>query len=161
VAPGLSEALETWTSFYANHAAVRTAVTFTHIAGLVGGGGCAIMADRLTLAVVPKGPVEQADHLLLLRSTHRVVIAGLVALVVSGVLMLAADADTFIHSKIFWVKIALFALLLANGALLVRAERGADEDRARAWSLLGYLTVASLVLWTLITVLGAALPNIG
>ena len=45
----LARSVEWWTAVYSNHAVLRTAVTFAHVGGLVGGGGCAIAADRATL----------------------------------------------------------------------------------------------------------------
>ena len=51
----------------------------------------------------------------------RVVVAGLTLIVISGLLMLAADLDTFLHSRVFWIKMTLIVLLLINGALLTAA----------------------------------------
>ena len=55
-----------------------------------------------------------------IRRAHRVVLGGLVLLLVSGVLLPGADVDTSIASRIFWLKMALIAALLVNGAVLVR-----------------------------------------
>jgi hypothetical protein len=46
----LNQRLESWTSLCANHAALRTAVDFAHIGGLVTGGGCAITTDLATIS---------------------------------------------------------------------------------------------------------------
>ena len=62
---------------------------------------------------------------------------------------------------VFWLKMGLMVLLLLNGALLLRGERQVTAGRARAWARLHYAAVASLVLWFLTTLAGAALPNIG
>ena len=43
----LSQVIESWVSLYANHAALRTAVEFLHIGGLVVGGGCSMLATDL------------------------------------------------------------------------------------------------------------------
>jgi len=69
--------------------------------------------------------------------------------------------DTFISSRIFWMKMGLMVALLANGVLLVRSERDATHAEAQAWTRLHFIATVSLILWFLITLAGAALPNIG
>ena len=76
-------------------------------------------------------------------------------------LLLGADFDTYVASRIFWLKMALIAALLINGALLVRAGRRVDALETSDWVRLRRASVASLALWFLTTLLGAALPNIG
>src|SRR5215813_6594926 len=93
--------LENWTSFYANHAVARTLIGFFHIGGLVIAGGCAISADRMTLRAARKGALERAAQLEALRSTHRIVLISLAAVTLSGLLLFAADIETFLHSVFF------------------------------------------------------------
>ena len=157
----LNNLLESWSSIYANHAALRTAIEFIHIGGLVAGGGCAITADLATISVVREGPAARTTHLVLLKRTHRLVVFGLAALAVSGVLMFAVDVPTFLYSKIFWLKMTLMVLLLANGGLVLRGERHVKNGEPGAWARLHFTAAASLVLWFLTTLAGAALPNIG
>src|SRR5262245_32251813 len=153
--------IETWNSVYANHAAVRTTIEFAHIAGLIVGGGCAITADLATLTAAREGSITRLTELQLLKRTHRVVIIGLVAVFVSGFLLLAADVDTYLHSRVFWVKMLLVAVLLANGALLVRGEKHVVHGDGRSWTRLHHTAVASLTLWLVTTLVGAMLPNLG
>lgn len=153
--------IESWSSLYANHAALRTAIEFTHIGGLVVGGGCAIAADLATLTAAREGVAARATELQLLTRTHRLVLVGLVALFASGAVLLAADLETYWYSRIFWLKMGLIVLLLVNGALLLRGERQARGGDARAWTRLHHTATASLLLWFLTTLAGAALPNIG
>jgi hypothetical protein len=157
----LSHLLESWTSLYANHAALRTAIEFTHIGGLVAGGGCAITADLATITAAREIAATPTTLLQLLKRTHRLVVLGLVALVISGLLLFAADVETFLYSRIFWLKMGLMGMLLINGALMLRGERHVKRGEPRAWARLHYAAVASLVLWFLTTLAGAALPNIG
>jgi hypothetical protein len=157
----LTHQLEWWNALYSNHAALRTAVEFAHIGGLVAGGGCAIAADLAIVTAIRDGSALQATELHLLNRTHRLVILGLVALSISGVLLFAADVETYLYSRIFWLKMGLMALLLVNGALLLSGERRVSRGEPRAWSRLHYTAIASLLLWTLTTLAGAALPNIG
>jgi hypothetical protein len=157
----LTNTLETWASLYANHSAIRTMIGFMHIGGLVGGGGCAIAADRITLMNANQKPSVRMMQLESLRNSHRVVILGLILVMLSGVLLFAADVDTFIYSKLFWVKMALIAMLLVNGSLLVRVEHRAERGEERAWKRLVVASTASILLWFLTTLAGAALLNNG
>jgi hypothetical protein len=92
---------------------------------------------------------------------HRPVLLGLTIVMASGLLMLAADLQTFLTSPVFWVKMALVAALLANGLGLTRAgqrlEREPDSEsgwlRLRRWSL------SSLALWFAVTLVGTFLTN--
>jgi uncharacterized membrane protein len=157
----LGHLLEAWTSLYANHPALRTGIEFMHIGGLVAGGGCAITADLATITAASQVSAARTPQLLMLKRTHGIVIFGLSALSVSGVLLFAADVETFLYSRVFWLKMGLMVLLLINGGLLLVGERQVMRDEARAWARLQYTAMASLVLWLLTTLAGAALPNIG
>ncbi len=157
----MGQLLQFWNGFYANHAAMRTAVEFLHIAGLMLAGGCAISADLALLRADRHGAAMRGAQLDTLRVTHRLVRIGLVALTISGVLLFAADVDTFLWSKIFWLKMGLLALLLTNGALMQRGERQALRDAPGAWPRLRRTAIVSLLLWFVTTLAGAALPNIG
>ena len=157
----LKDLLDTWSSLYSNHAVLRTSLEFLHVGGLVAGGGCAVAADRMTLMASRDDAGGRTLRLTLLKGIHRVVLAGLAVVIVSGVLMFGADVDTFLTSTVFWMKMGLLTLLMANGAVLVRAERQAERGDQTAWTRLTYTATASLALWFLTTLAGAALPNIG
>jgi uncharacterized membrane protein len=150
-----------WGSFFANHSLVRTIVSFAHVGGLVAAGGAAVAIDRELLAVMRLDDVARQRLLRTLHSTHRLVVAGLVFVTISGILLFAADVDTYLYSRVFWIKMALLALLTVNGLVLVAAKRRAEEGRAAAWSTLRATAIASMALWFLVTLGGAALPNIG
>jgi hypothetical protein len=156
-----SHLLESWASLYANHAALRTSIEFLHLGGLVAGGGCAITADLATITAARDASATRATQLHLLKRTHHIVVAGLVALTSSGLLLFTADVETFWYSRIFWIKMCLMALLVLNGALLMLGERRLTRGDVRAWARLHHTAVVSLVLWFLTTLAGAALPNIG
>jgi hypothetical protein len=153
--------IDTWNAAYANHASLRTLIEFAHIAGLVAGGGCALAADLATVRAAGLDPAERGAELRFLKRMHPVVVWGLVAVLVSGVLLLAADVDTYLYSRIFWLKMALVAALLVNGALLWRGERRVANGDVSGWTTLHYTAVASLLLWLVTTLAGAALPNLG
>ena len=153
--------LESWSSLYSNHSALRTAVEFVHIGGLMVGGGCAVSADIATLAAARREPAGRRGLHQRGSRTHRLVLVGLIALFASGFLLLAADVDTYWYSRVFWIKMAMIAVLLGNGARLVAGERQVDRGDDQAWPRLARSAAASLALWLLTTLAGAALPNIG
>lgn len=146
-----------WAQVYSNHAALRIGVTFCHFAGLMAGGGLAVAADRATLRLVAASEIARVTHLQELHAIHRVVIGGLVLMVTSGVLMAAADLDAVTVSVVFWTKMALVALLIANGIAMQRAEHAATSSPDVAWPRLHRAAIVSLVLWFLIVLAGTIL----
>lgn len=152
--------MHAWESLYSNSAVLRTVVGFVHIAGLVIGGGCAIVADRATILAYRRGASSRATELDAIRGAHRIVLAGLVAVAISGALLLGADLQTYLHSRIFWLKMGLVGLLLINGGALKNLAQRASVDDGR-WRRLAYASGISLSLWLLTTLAGAALPNVG
>lgn len=144
--------LDSWSALYSNHASLRTAIEFAHVGGILAGGGSAFAAD---LAILRGGDPR------LLKHTHLLVIVGLVALFISGLLLFAADVDTYLYSRVYWIKMALIVGLLLNGTMLWRAERRAAAGHGGSWTVLRYTAILSLILWFATTLAGAALPNIG
>ena len=112
---------DSWASIYSNSAFIRSGIAFAHVGGLVGGGGCAIAADRRTLRAYRGDAARLADEVEHLHGVHRVVLIGLAAVIVSGVLLMFADLDAYLASTAFWVKMALVAALFFNGGILVRS----------------------------------------
>ena len=134
---------------------------FAHIGGLVTAAGAAMTADRGILRAMRLDARGRATQLDAVESTHRVVLTGLVFVAISGPLLFASDVDAFLYSRLFWTKMTLVALLIVNGAVLTAAERRAASGNADAWPTLQLTAIASIVLWSLITLCGTALPNIG
>ena len=157
----LDNLIDTWASIYANGPLLRTAVVFLHIGGLVVGGGLAVAADRTTLLARRQDEATRAARLASLAGIHRLVVLALTAVIVSGVLMFGADVETYVASILFWLKMGLTLLLIINGGLLLRTERRVNLGDATAWPRLSFAAGASLTLWMLITLVGAALPNLG
>jgi hypothetical protein len=157
----LNNLLSTWASFYANHAALRTGIEFLHVGGLAGGGGCAIAADLATFVIVHDGSPVQTAQLDLLSRAHRIVTLGLAALFVSGLLLFAADVETFLYSRIFWLKMGLIVALLINGAALRHSDRRVQRGEVRLPTRIRRTAMVSLVLWFLTTLAGVALLNGG
>ena len=113
------------------------------------------------LAAIKRGEAERRSLLTSVRNTHAVVLVGLVAVMGSGALLLAADVDTYLTSRLFWTKMALVVLLMINGLILTRAERRASAGDHVSWGTLRWTAVASLALWFLTTLTGTGLLNMG
>jgi hypothetical protein len=150
----LASAVEWWATLYDRHHAVSVTVRYLHLVGLVTGGGTALAADRQVLMALRAGPARRAEVLAGLHASHRVVVPALVLMVATGALMTAADTATFFASRLYWSKLGLVALLLANGLGLLAAERALEHGRARSWRGLGIVSGASLALWLAILLAG-------
>jgi uncharacterized membrane protein len=157
----LRDLTTTWGSFYSNHAAVRTLIAFAHVGGLVTAGGASMTADREILAAYKRRARSRSVVLHTAPKAHGLVLAGLTVVVASGVLLFGADLDTYLTSRLFWIKMALIVALMINGAVLTRAERLASTNPDHSWETLQWTAIASLGLWFLTTLIGTALPNIG
>jgi uncharacterized membrane protein len=157
----MTELLQTWASFYANHAAIRTLVAFVHVGTLISGGGLAVAADRAMLIAGRDDDWARRSLLETLTGTHRLVVGSLVLVAISGFLLFASDFETFLYSRFFWIKMGLVILLMVNGVALWRAERRALSGDHAAWTTLRFTAIASITLWFLTTLGGVALPNIG
>ena len=144
----VSGALTWWSGLYTDHHAVSVTVRFLHLAGLLLGGGTALAADRQLLAAARGGVAPRESALALARSAHRIVVPALAVMALTGVLMAAADLETFLHSRLFWIKMVVVGLLLTNGGLLVLAERAAVGGNIdRVWTRLRVASAASVALW--------------
>jgi hypothetical protein len=142
-----SAALTWWSAMYSDHQAVSVAVRFLHLAGLVLGGGTALAADRHLLAAARSDAGARTAALALAGASHRIVVPALALMALTGVLMAAADLETFLNSRLFWIKMSIVGLLLLNGALLVFSERAARVSSDQAWVRLRVVSAVSLVLW--------------
>lgn len=153
-----------WSVLYSRSIPIQTAVTYVHFAGLLVAGGFALATDRLTLRMSRADPGVRQLHLAELRAVHRPVLMALVFTGLSGVLMLAADLDTFATSAVFWVKLGLIGVLLVNGYAMNRTERSLRAGTPTSeggWRRLRRTSIASMALWLTILLLGTILPNVG
>jgi hypothetical protein len=151
---------DTWSSIYSTSPAIKSALAFSHIGGLIAGGGAAIAADRTTLLAMRRGQDALDRELEHLHHVHLFVIAGLALVIVSGVLLTFADLDAYLSSPVFWIKMALVVVLMANGALVMRGGRRTHAGDPSGPRLLRLGAIASLALWFGTTLFGAILPNV-
>jgi hypothetical protein len=143
----LVDIVRPWADFYADSIPASVSVTFLHFSGLLVAGGSAVAVDRETL-LVPRLDAEGREQGLdVIRRVHRWVLVGLGLSIGSGLLLAAADLETYFGSTFYWSKMALVALLLANGALLQRATQRPDAADAVGWSRLRGAAARSLLLW--------------
>jgi len=78
-------------------------------------------------------------------------------------LLLASDIETFFGSWIYWTKMVLVVLLLANGFWMTRVERRLEadpSDESPAWKTLHRVAGISFTLWFTIVVIGVTLVNL-
>jgi len=155
----LIELTAPWMSWYADSTVTRTLVTFAHVGGLVVSAGRAVVTDRAVLRAASDG-ASRPSALGVLVSSHPVVLSGLVVVILSGVMLFASDVETYFISRVYWMKMSAVALLITNGAVMRKATRNAERGRTGAWSTLRATAIVSLTLWTVTTLLGAALPNV-
>jgi len=151
---------EPWSQLYGESTPIATLVVFGHVAALVFAGGLAVTLDRATLRAFREGGAAREHQLRQLAASHRVVVTGLGVSAVTGLLLLAADFEAIFESPIFWTKLVLIGVLLANGYGIVRAERqvrAGGPGAEAGWSALRRTAIASLVLWFLVAFVGVAL----
>lgn len=159
----LADLTQPWASLYGDSPALQTGITFLHLAGIFLGGGFAIATDRETFVALRAARLSgQIRHLAHIHTIHRPVLVGLVLALSSGFLLWAADVQTFARSTVFWVKMILLALLLANGYVLARTETALREGEPASpvlWARLRYISAASIALWLGLILAGTVLMS--
>ncbi len=160
----ISHWLAPWQSLYNDSKLISGSVTAIHLLALLYAGGLAIAADRSTLRAGRRSTSVREYLIDELGAIHRPVLVGLTLVFVTGLLLTAADFKTFVHSPIFWVKMALIALLVANGIVLARTEAAIRSTPAPVtdeglWTRLRVNSRLSIALWTLTLVVGVFLTD--
>jgi uncharacterized membrane protein len=162
----LTQFFEPWKSAFGDSKALSMTVTSLHIVGLLFGGGFAVAADRATLRLTRGRPDERAHLLSELHKTHGPVLIAIAVLFVTGTALAAADVESFIVSPIFWVKMVLILVLLANGAVLKSSSDRLRTNEAAESPAVAVLVrrlrrsaMFSIALWTTTLVLGTALST--
>ncbi|HEY0930405.1 MAG TPA: hypothetical protein VGE27_10850 [Gemmatimonas sp.] len=161
-----------WADLYATSTPLSTTVLVLHLLGLFVGGGIALGADRRVLLAEPGSGEAYLAAGEDLRATHGVVLLALAITVLSGVGLATSDVGTFAISPLFWSKMAVFLMLIINGAIMRRTEtqvitsaRSTMEhaingpDPATPWNALRRSAWISLVCWMVLVVLGVVLGN--
>lgn len=155
----LRDLLDTWSSLYAGSAVIRSVVAFAHTGGLVLGGGSAIASDLATLQTIRRHEHHLRPALERIERLHPLVIGSLAVVFASGVLLMGADFDAYVASRAFWLKMVCVAALLLNGVVLARLSSRVLRETPATLSPLRRAVLASLLLWTLTTLMGTVIPN--
>jgi hypothetical protein len=143
----VATAVAGWAHLYNDTKAVNVAVTYAHFAGMLVGGGFAVVADRDAFHLSPGALAAAPSERRKLAQVHTWVVGGLAVVFLSGLLMMLADLNTYLTSVSFWIKMALVLLLLANGYARIRAERALGSEAGAAWTWLRRTSAVSLALW--------------
>ncbi len=152
------EILRWWSAYYGNHQAVSVTVRFIHLVALLLGGGTALFVDRRIIRARRLGETGRMEALRELHKAHRLVVPWIAVLAITGVFMTAADTDTFLVSRVYWIKMAVVALLAGNGIVLLVTERRAMRSgMAGSWPRIVTSSTVSFILWIGALLLGTLL----
>jgi hypothetical protein len=163
----VAEVFAPWQAAYGHSKVISISVTAVHLLAVLFGGGFAVAADRATLRAVRAGEeVHRRRALDDIGAVHRPVIMALSISFISGILLLTADLETFAVSPVYWLKMSLVVLLLANGYVLRSTERAAQQRYAASaapepshWGRLRATAWVSMVLWAAVVVAGTTLVS--
>jgi hypothetical protein len=161
---------EPWRRLYAQSPLLSTLILFGHLAGLLAAGGLTVAAERTTLRLDPRCDADRRRHLADLAQLHTPVWIAFGVALMTGAMIFFADVEAFAASRIFWTKMLLVALLLANTVATSRLDSAlrresdgrapsAPEVSARRWRRRRAGAIASGTLWLALVLLGAALAS--
>lgn len=155
-ATSITTATNWWAAYYSDHQLVSMFVRYVHLAALMVGGGTALAIDRVVLGTArTRTDDRRRAAWQAMQGSHRVVVPSLVIVAVTGVMMTAADWATFEVSRLFWMKMITFGLLIANGAALVAAERRYSQSTGvDMWRRVVIASGASVLLWMVVLLIG-------
>lgn len=145
-----------WSAYYSDHQMVSLLIRYLHLAALMVGGGTALAIDRVVLGTArTRTDDRRRAAFTAMKGSHRVVVPALAVVTASGILMAIADWTTFAESRLFWIKMISFGLLVINGAALVAAERAyARSTEVTMWRRVVMASGVSVALWLFILWIG-------
>jgi uncharacterized membrane protein len=162
---------EPWRRLFAHSPLLSTVILFGHLGGLLAAGGLTVAADRATLRLDPRDDVDRRRHLMELQQLRTPVWTAFAVALLCGALLFFADVEAFAASPIFWTKMLLVALLVANAAVATRMDIALRRDgdsvdpsmtpglHARRWRRRRAAALASAVLWFGLVLVGTALAS--
>jgi hypothetical protein len=154
----LGHIIESWAEYYGNHQLASVAIRFFHLTGIVLGGGAGLITDWQIMKSAFKVNADFDILLKQLSRAHYYVVPWMFVLALTGALMTAADAHSFLVSKVYWIKISLIALLVFNGiALLLLESRIRRAGIQAVWGKLTAVSSISAILWQTILFVGVYL----
>lgn len=162
---------EPWRRVFAHSPLLSTVILFGHLGGLLAAGGLTVAADRATLRLDPRDDADRRRHLAELEQMRGLVWGAFAIALLCGALLFLADVEAFAASPIFWTKMGLVLLLVANALVTSRMDsalrRDADasatstapDRHARRWRRRRAGALASAVLWFGLVLAGTALAS--
>ena len=157
---------EPWQRLYAHSTIVATLVLFGHLAGLVVAGALTFSTEAGALRLDPADGGERLRYLRAASPARVAIALALAVAMVSGLLLFLADLEAFAVSPVFWTKMLLVALLLANAfiasrldARLLREDDTALQRHDGLWRRRRASAWAAAVLWFALVLAGSALAN--
>jgi hypothetical protein len=156
---GLTDALTSWAALYARSDTIQFTAACGHLLSIAYAARYALRGDRAVLRMTSSNArtreVSAArGELEILTGAHRHVITGLCFALITGIAQLTAQLDYLPQSPIFWTKMLLLVLLLANGRIIQLAGRRADLAALRP------AAIRSLALWGITVLTGLLLTTV-
>jgi hypothetical protein len=158
----IAAAAKPWADLYSHSKTTSSLVMWVHLGGVLVGGGFALASDRAALRAMRADVDERARVLRDFSAIHRPVVIALAVVVLSGTLQTLADAETFLVSRVYWTKMALVVLLLANGYGVMRTEQKLQLDPNPSnvlWRRFRFGAIASITLWLWVLLAGTFLMS--
>jgi uncharacterized membrane protein len=122
-----------------------------HLVGLALLGGSTLLVSFSVWGVVVRQPTATR----VAKELWPFALGGLALTIVTGVLLVSANAQYYYDNTVFWVKLALLIPATAVSLILHRHLRRAGEAPATLrWKVVG---AANLLLWTSVAVAGRAI----
>ena len=162
---------EPWRRVFAQSPLLSTLILFGHLGGLLAAGGLTVASDRATLRLDPHNEAERRRHLAELGRMQFSIWCAFTIALLSGALLFFADVEAFAASRIFWTKMLLVAVLVANALASARldaalrrdalggvSDAAASRDSAR-WRRRRAAAIASAILWFGLVLSGSALAS--
>jgi hypothetical protein len=130
-------------------------VLFAHTLGMAALVGLNAVIDLRLLGFAPATPIRPLQRLLPL------IWVGFAVNLISGVLLLIADATTKLTNPVFYVKLVCIAGALAALLLIKRDVFASSRDSDATTTRVRLLAVASLALWACAIMAGRLMAYIG
>jgi len=157
---------EPWQKLYAHSTMVATLVLFGHVAGLFVAGALTFSTEAGALRLDPGDDAERRRYLGIVAPARRAIVPALAVAMFSGMLLFLADLEAFAVSPIFWVKMFLVVLLIANAIFASRLDarlRGDEQATTMAhdgcWRRRRVSAWVTALLWFALVLSGSALAN--
>jgi uncharacterized membrane protein YedE/YeeE len=157
---------EPWQKLYAHSTVVATLVLFGHVGGLLVAGALTFSTESGALRLDPADEGDRERYLRVVSRSRAAIAFALAIAMVSGFLLFLADLEAFAVSRVFWAKMLLVVLLLANAfiasrldARLRRADDAAMERHDGLWRRRRASAWATGVLWFALVLSGSALAS--